>query len=533
MKKNKGITLIALVITIVIMLLLASVAIQMAMGENGLISKSVQAQKQQAKSELYENAKLSYTNLKVKALENGQPIPEAYLALATTEFRDKYDIVGDDITDKNGNVIDTKANALNVIQGTVAGGLTGSTSTPITESWPKTVAGVLGNKEKIKFGGYAKLNIDYGNGDSDEELNLYQGKEVEYNQGEYIIKISGFRGFRIESELIENIEFEVLQWGKLSESYDENNEVVVLPSVTKIYEPEPDKVVVSYDGGKMTEIPEWLFSKKVTSKRMSYFINCEKITSIPENLFKNCINVEEFNDTFNGTRITSIPENLFKYNTRAKYWEHTFMRCTELTSIPENLFKYNPESEYFYSTFGECTGLTSIPENLFKYNTNVKHDQGKSGFFATFEGCIGLTSIPENLFKYNTEVRNINYVFSSCTGLTNIPENLFKYNTEVTNISGIFEKCTGLTNIPESLFKYNTKVWSFYSIFKKCTGLLSIPENLFEHNINANSFGSAFEGCSNISYIPDKIIERVKNKTGVFIGCTSASNYNSLPAYMK
>ena len=251
MKKNKGITLIALVITIVIMLLLASVAIQMAMGENGLISKSVQAQKQQAKSELYENAKLSYTNLKVKALENGQPIPEAYLALATTEFRDKYDIVGDDITDKNGNVIDTKANALNVIQGTVAGGLTGSTSTPITESWPKTVAGVtipeedkdnmilklkvLGNKEKIKFGGYAKLNIDYGNGDSDEELNLYQGKEVEYNQGEYIIKISGFRGFRIESELIENIEFEVLQWGKLSESYDENNEVVVLPSVTKIY----------------------------------------------------------------------------------------------------------------------------------------------------------------------------------------------------------------------------------------------------------------------------------------------------------
>jgi len=75
------------------MLLLAAVAIQMAMGENGLIAKSVQAQKQQAKSELYENAKLSYTNLKVKALENGQPIPEAYLALATTEFRDKYDIV--------------------------------------------------------------------------------------------------------------------------------------------------------------------------------------------------------------------------------------------------------------------------------------------------------------------------------------------------------------------------------------------------------------------------------------------------------
>ena len=68
--KNTGITLIALVITIVIMLLLAGVAIQIAMGENGLISKSVQAQKEQAKAELYDTAKLSYTTLMLKVLEN-------------------------------------------------------------------------------------------------------------------------------------------------------------------------------------------------------------------------------------------------------------------------------------------------------------------------------------------------------------------------------------------------------------------------------------------------------------------------------
>ena len=41
LQKKKGITLIALVITIVIMLLLAGVAIQMALGENGLITKSI------------------------------------------------------------------------------------------------------------------------------------------------------------------------------------------------------------------------------------------------------------------------------------------------------------------------------------------------------------------------------------------------------------------------------------------------------------------------------------------------------------
>ena len=54
MKKKRGVTLLALVITIVIMLLLAAIVIQMALGENGLVAKSIQARKKQAKAELYE-----------------------------------------------------------------------------------------------------------------------------------------------------------------------------------------------------------------------------------------------------------------------------------------------------------------------------------------------------------------------------------------------------------------------------------------------------------------------------------------------
>ena len=65
MKKNRrrnAITLLALVITIVIMLLLAGVAIQMTMRENGLIAKSAQAQKEQAKAELLEIVKNAFDN---------------------------------------------------------------------------------------------------------------------------------------------------------------------------------------------------------------------------------------------------------------------------------------------------------------------------------------------------------------------------------------------------------------------------------------------------------------------------------------
>ena len=76
--KNKNwITLIALVITIIIMLLLAAIAIQLTLGENGLISKANQAKIEQEKSELYDDAKLEYLNLKTKAIENSQPDPKA------------------------------------------------------------------------------------------------------------------------------------------------------------------------------------------------------------------------------------------------------------------------------------------------------------------------------------------------------------------------------------------------------------------------------------------------------------------------
>lgn len=98
-KKKNAITLIALVITIIVMLLMAGVAIQMAMGENGLIVKSIQAQKEQVKSELYDTAKLSYISLNSKALESGLANPQAELVFSTTEFASKYNVIGNDITE--------------------------------------------------------------------------------------------------------------------------------------------------------------------------------------------------------------------------------------------------------------------------------------------------------------------------------------------------------------------------------------------------------------------------------------------------
>ena len=78
------------------------------------------------------------------------------------------------------------------------------------------------------------------------------------------------------------------------------------------------------------------------------------------------------------------------------------------------------------------------------------------------------------------------------------------------------------------------------SLFKDCKNITSIPENLFKYNTEVDSFVSTFVDCTGIRNIPEKIIEAIKRSKEnggivdeVFRGCISASNYSSLPSYMK
>ena len=413
-KKKNAITLLALVITIVIMLLLAGVAIQMTMGENGLIAKSAQAQKAQAKAELYDTAKLSYMSLNTKALENGQPSPNAELALSTTEFTNKYNVVGDDVTDKKGTVIDTKANVLNIIQGTVAGGFSsGGAST--SESWPKTVGGVTIPEEdkdkmilklkvksdtEVDFSTYMgslveidPIELDYGNGEKGEITDLYNSNNKHYNVGEYILKLKNIKDFGLRE--VGDFEIEVLQWGKILEKNEKN--IIQISNVSKIYEPEPDRIPIEYINPKFTEIPEWLFSKKVTSTVMSKFGSNNSIVSIPEGLFKNNVNVTNFRDVFSGCiGITSIPEGLFKNNVNVTSFEEVFYGCSGITSIPEGLFKNNVNVIRFSLTFYGCTGLTSISDGIVEFAKKVKEKGGNT--YSMFGNCTSASnyaSIPD------------------------------------------------------------------------------------------------------------------------------------------
>ena len=59
MNKTSGITLIALVVTIIVLLLLAGISIQMLTGDNGVLTRAGQAKNMTDEAQIIENIKLA------------------------------------------------------------------------------------------------------------------------------------------------------------------------------------------------------------------------------------------------------------------------------------------------------------------------------------------------------------------------------------------------------------------------------------------------------------------------------------------
>lgn len=428
LKNTNAITLLALVITIIIMLLLAAVAIQMTFGENGLIIKATQAKVQQAKAELYETAKLSFLNLKTKALENGLTEPEVELAITTSEFISKYNVVGDNITDKNNEIIDTKDNLFKMLSESVS-----SSNRPYiaNEDKDKLIlelnVSTATDLEVVNFMSDDPVKVEFDDGTIGEAK--YPGcfcptVTKTFSPGKYIVKFVGSALYHLEAITIKidstKAHFNILNWGKDPLSYNG----ITLYGVDKIYAPEPDFLAVNYNSAIFNKIPKNLFSKKLTNNPYaSRFIDCNNITEIPEDLFKNWVNLE---------------------------YAPSFENCKNITSIPEDLFKYNTKLKNFYNTFSG-TSITTIPENLFKYNTNA------TVFRGVFYNCKNLTSIPENLFSTIGVINDISYSFRNCTNLTYIPQNIIDKAMSATETHYVFDGCTSASNynaIPDRLKTY-------------------------------------------------------------------------------
>lgn len=74
-KREKGITLVALVVTIVVLLILAGVSISLVIGQNGIVTKASDAQKSQDKAYAREQVESALKAVQIEYLANQKTEP--------------------------------------------------------------------------------------------------------------------------------------------------------------------------------------------------------------------------------------------------------------------------------------------------------------------------------------------------------------------------------------------------------------------------------------------------------------------------
>ena len=92
LKERKGITLIALVITIIVLLILAGVSIAMLTGENGILKQASNAQIKTKQAEVEEMVSLAIESLQIKNLGDTSKITPQMIAEQVNQENDRSDV---------------------------------------------------------------------------------------------------------------------------------------------------------------------------------------------------------------------------------------------------------------------------------------------------------------------------------------------------------------------------------------------------------------------------------------------------------
>ena len=183
-----------------------------------------------------------------------------------------------------------------------------------------------------------------------------------------------------------------------------------------------------------------------------------------------------------------------------------------------NLSKFNTDDveSMAYMFFG-CSELKNL--DLSSFNTkNVKT------LAQIFEGCSNLEKV--NLESLNTEnVTAMNQMFNGCTNLKEI--DLSNFNTsKVEQMGGLFYNCSSLRTIDLSDFD-TRKVKSLNNMFFGCSSVTSIDISSFDTSSVTNMSGM-FQGCNNLINldVTNFKTENVTDMSNMFNSCKKLTSLN-------
>ena len=434
--KQQGITLIALVVTIVVLLILAGVSISMLSGDDGIIKNAQMAKKENEEAALEEKIKLlasetlinQYTGeneektaqeLQKELNDQGENVLvvqwDKYIIFDLNQDKE-YRVMSDGsfeywgestmgktlLNTKTANVdqISQKPSTSNII------GIDNEGNTVNMLLWEYTL---IEDESLGKVGTYGLNDKEALTGSGNNRSAGYLGGYTEDGKitgtvPAYISVDSGNTYIGVTS---------------MAHTFYDCDELIVAPEIANTV---TNMMVAFYQSSKLTTAPSIIPDSVIN---LNYtFSNCEKLNTVPTVLGKN---IETMKSTFSYTAISEFNTNL---PSKIIDMSNTFRDCTSLMTFTSIL----PDSViYMNSTFRNCTALTTAPEIP---NSVINMS-------ATFYKC---TSLIEGPTIIPNKVTNMQSTFFDCASLTTAPTiipssviNMFQTFGECNNLEGTIQ----------------------------------------------------------------------------------------------
>ena len=463
--KNKGITLLALIITVIVMMILAGVTLSMLFGEEGVVTKGRNAAMQTEKKSIHENVLglITYFEEGIKDLDT------------TYENIDKH--YGTDLIDA------TRGKTLLTVK----------------------IKGKHGEYE-YQIDGLSALNegeayvilVDDGSGSSTYTMYFIKNEETLEDTKTYyydekwneIIEDTEENKEKIEKSKAKKVE--KLYLGIEVKSGWKEKKLLVTSIICKDYIKAPQSLFEYFSNFEICEkinLEKFDTSEVVNMQRL--FSGCYKLKKIDLSTF-NTLKVKKMEAFF--YMCNELEEIVFGNNWNTSNVEdmsHMFAECLKLESI--DLSNFNTEKvTKMNNMFWRSSNLKSI--DLSNFNTERVENISQ-----IFSGCSSLVSV--DLSNFNTKVvKDMNGMFNNCEKLESIKFGENWNTSNVEDMSGMFAWCISLTNI--DLINFNTiNVKDMSTMFNNCKKIEKIEFGENWNTSNVEDMSSMFAWCISLTIL--------------------------------
>lgn len=386
MKKEKGVTLIALAVTIIVMLVLAGVTVVTLNGKTSITKNAEKARRETEIGRVVEKINIKVSENKVK-----------------DDLEDQVEMLIDDGYILEDGTIDVNT----VLDGQVSNYGTGTDN---------NIFIIEGNKviyidEKGERVTQKEVNIDI----NESSFTFSRGSKS------FITRWNVSAGDTFELPIATghtNDNNFIVDWGDGTATEtinDRNTALTARPQHTYAQAGEFDITITGHFNYFKLTMGNFATAKADQIKKLIKIISWGEVDAY-EYGFENATNLTEI----------AIPtKNTFvNYNNDTGFY-YMFSGCTSLRRIPNKLFQYAENAKGFEETFAYCYGLKQIPDNLFDNSTKA------TNFTKTFIGCSNITNGPKIWERTNAnQITGMQQTYRDCekinkTGLSSSIINKF------------------------------------------------------------------------------------------------------------